>query len=91
MEKRKRNRLDIVIDMLLSIQDKGGKIKPTHLMYQSNLSHKQLKLYLEEMITKEFVGKVATSGYDYVVITDKGRMFLQKLQEIKEFDTTFGL
>jgi predicted transcriptional regulator len=91
MEKRKRNRLDIVIDMLMSIQDKGGRIKPTHLMYRSNLSHKQLKTYLEDMVAKEFLGKVATNGNHYVIITDKGRLFLQKLQEIREFDNTFGL
>jgi len=91
MERKKRNRLDIVIDMLVSVQEKGGRIKPTHLMYKSNLSHKQLKLYLEDLISKEFVNTHNSNNHEYILITDKGRAFLIKLREIKEFENTFGL
>ena len=51
----RRSRLELVFDILLAIQNKGGTIKPTHLMYKSNLSHKLLNNYLEELIQKELV------------------------------------
>jgi predicted transcriptional regulator len=88
---RKRSRIDIIADMLSSIQDKGGEIKPTHLMYKSNLSHEQMKLYLEELVSKELIGKIRKESYEYLIITDKGHSFLQKLREMKEFEQTFGL
>ena len=88
---RKRSRLDIIVDMLSSIQAKGGRIKPTHLMYKSNLSHKQLKSYLEEMVESEFIGKVKHENYDYIIIKDKGARLLNKLNEIREFEKTFGI
>ena len=51
----RRSRLELIFDILLAIQNKGGEIKPTHLMYKSNLSHKLLNAYLEELINKEMV------------------------------------
>ena len=88
---RKRSRIDIIADMLLSIQNKGGEIKPTHLMYKSNLSHTQMKSYLEELIEKEFIDKTRKEHYEYIILTDKGYSFIQKLREMKEFEETFGL
>jgi predicted transcriptional regulator len=88
---RKRSRSDIIEDMLSSIQDKGGRIKPTHLMYRSNLSHSQLKLYLEELIEKSFINKVKNEkDNEYILITQNGNKFLEKLREMKEFEKTFG-
>jgi predicted transcriptional regulator len=78
--------------MLSSIQNKGGKIKPTHLMYSSNLSHIQMTSYLEELVEKSLIHKVKSKeNNDYILITDTGSKFLEKLQEMKEFEKTFGL
>jgi predicted transcriptional regulator len=87
----KRTRSDIIGDMLSSIINKGGQIKPTHLMYKSNMSHGQMKVYLDDLIGKELVKKVKKGNHDYVIITDKGHEFIQKLREIKEFEKAFGL
>jgi predicted transcriptional regulator len=87
----KRTKIDIIGDMLSSIVNKGGNIKPTHLMYKSNLSHGQMQTYLEELITKEFIKKSERNHHDYLHITDKGYEFIQKLKEMKEFEKTFGL
>ena len=51
----RRSRLELVFDILSAIQNKGGLIKPTHLMYKSNLSHKLLNNYLDELLGKELV------------------------------------
>ena len=88
---RKRSRVDIIGDMLSSIQKNDGEIKPTHLMYKSNLSHSQMQSYLEELIKKDFIMKVKKKEYDYIIITDKGCEFMQRFSEMKEFEKTFGL
>ncbi len=87
----KRTRTDIIGDMMMAIVNKGGHIKPTHLMYKSNLSHSQLKSYLEELLEKELVKKTNNKNRDYIIITEKGNDFLNKLREIKEFERAFGL
>lgn len=89
---RKRSRLDIIADMLSSIQNKGGRIKPTHLMYKSNLSHSQLKNYLEDLVLKNFVNKVKNEkDYEYIILTESGNRFLERLREMREFEKTFGI
>ncbi|MBI2101233.1 hypothetical protein HYT53_01355 [Candidatus Woesearchaeota archaeon] len=87
----KRTRVDIIGDMLSSIAGKGGQIKPTHLMYKSNMSHGQMKTYIDDLVQKDLIKKVKKNNYDYVIITDKGHEFLQKLREMREFEKAFGL
>ena len=87
----KRTRIDIIEDMLSSIINKGGRIKPTHMMYKSNMSHIQMKSYLDDLVQKELVRKVKEGNYDYVIITDKGCEFVQKLKQMREFEKVFGL
>ena len=88
---RKRSRLDIITDMLATLQSNGGEIKPTHLMYKSNMAHVQMTSYLEELLQKEFVKKVKRKNNDYIVLTDRGYEFFEKLKQMREFEKTFGL
>ncbi|MBS3139471.1 hypothetical protein J4479_00525 [Candidatus Woesearchaeota archaeon] len=93
----RRSRLELIFDILIAIQNKGGRIKPTHLMYKSNLSHKLLNTYLEELIGKELVviEEVKTrkrqSATKTVVITEKGLGFLAEFRRMREFTDAFGL
>ena len=87
----RRSRLELVFDILLAIQNKGGKIKPTHLMYKSNLAHGQMTTYLNDLIEKDLIKKVKSSNSEYITITDKGCELVRKLREIKEFENAFGL
>jgi len=50
-----------------------------------------MKAYIDDLIGKELVKKSKKGNYDYVIITDKGHEFIQKLREIKEFERAFGL
>ncbi len=90
----KRNRIEIINDILSSISSKG-KIKPTHLMYKSNLSHTLMKSYLEELIEKNMVEEKKVEHkkheHSYFIITEKGIKFMEKFKQMKEFEETFGL
>jgi len=86
----KRSRIDIIIDILKCISERGG-IKPTHLMYKSNLSHIQMKRYLSKLEEKGLVQEDVEKSKRRIVITKKGRDFLTEILRMKEFQNTFGL
>jgi predicted transcriptional regulator len=88
---RKRSRLDIVYDMLLTISNKGGRIKPTHLMYKANLSHTQMKQYLDELMEKSLIEEEMKNEKKMLALTQKGYSLIQQFNQMKEFEKTFGL
>ncbi len=93
----RRSRLELIFDILLAIQNKGGRIKPTHLMYKSNLSHKLLNAYLDELMERELIRieeeivKKKMKSTKTVLITDKGLSFLAEFRRMREFTDAFGL
>ena len=87
----KRSKIDIIFDMLKAVEEKGGSIKPTHLLYKSNLSHQRMKLYLEELFTKQLLVEKKEKDHTVYEITDEGRKFMQRLKQMKEFTQAFGL
>jgi predicted transcriptional regulator len=89
----KRTRIEIIHDMLHTISSRGGKIKPTHLMYKANLSHSQMKQYLDELMEKSMIEEVHNrkDGRKMLAITDKGIAFVNQFNQMKEFEKTFGL
>ena len=96
MSSSRRSRLELVFDILQAIQNKGGTIKPTHLMYKSNLSHKLLNSYLDELISKEMIEIMEIEGKKkkiskMVALTEKGSGFLAEFRRIREFTEAFGL
>ena len=88
---RKRNKADIVNDMLRIIRENGDKIKKTHLMYKANLSHKQMESYLSELVKNNLIEKNTSEKKHFIKVTKKGDDFLVKYAQIKEFEKTFGL
>ena len=89
----KRSRIEIIYGMLHTISGKGGRIKPTHLMYKANLSHTQMKQYLDELMAKALVAEetVGKEGRKMLAITDKGISFINQFNQMKEMEKTFGL
>ena len=90
--KRKRDRLEIIFDILDVIRQKGDGIKPTHILYKSNLSHQMLTEYLGELIEKNFIveniNKKGKKGYS---LTEKGFNYLNEYKVIRDFADSYGL
>ena len=87
----RRGRLDIVYDMLKAVQDKGGSILPTHLLYKSNLSHARLKKYVAELEQKGLLETKAEKGKTRFVLTVRGSEYLANYGKLKGFIDMFGM
>ena len=88
---KKRNRLEIIRDILDVIRNKNGKIKPTHILYKSNLSYVMMEEYLSELIEKGFIEEVKDKDQKSYKITEKGYSYLEKYNMIADFTNSFGL
>ena len=89
---RKRERLEIIYDILKALQDKGGKLKPTHILYKSNLSHQMLIEYLADLIEKKLIIEEEDNKQNRSYsITEKGLNFLNDFKIIRNFMESYGL
>jgi hypothetical protein len=61
-------------------------IKPTHVLYRTNLSHPQLKKYLQLLVSMGFAQELEKPSHSFVV-TEKGRMFVQLIESYPRNDT----
>jgi predicted transcriptional regulator len=93
----RRSKLSILRDILRTINNKGGKAKPTHILYGANLSHDRLKKYLESLEKEGFLKKVGAGpgsevkGQTMYEITKKGVEFLSGYNKMKDFFDAFGI
>ena len=77
--------------MLRIMQEKGGRIRKTHLMYKANLSHKQMTSYLDELEKNGLIENIKEKEKNLIRITNKGREFFVQYSQVREFEKTFGL
>ena len=88
---QKRNRLQIIYDILKAIQEKNGRIRPTHILYKSNLSHQMMDEYINELISKGFIAEAKTKNSKTYYLLQKGFDYLNKYGLIVNFVDSFGL
>lgn len=88
---KKRDRLQVIYDILKVIKEKGGKIKPTHILYKSNLSHQMMGEYMDELLKKGFVTEKKEVNSKTYSITVKGQEYLNQYKLIIGFTSSFGL
>ena len=88
---KKRSRLEIIRDILEVIKNRNGRIKPTHILYKSNLSYGMMEEYLDELIKKEFIIENKNQNNKTYSITEKGVNYLSQYKLIAEFTDSFGL
>jgi len=84
---QKRNKLEIIKDILKIIQENHNSIKITPLIRKSNLSSQRFSEYFKELEKKEFIGK----KNNQVGITEKGFKYLEKYKDIVGFIEEFDL
>ena len=88
---KRRGKLEVIADILRSIQERQGRIKPTHLLYKSNLSHAKLKEYIDVLVKRGMIEERLVKGRKMFFIREQGYKFLSEFERIKEFSDSFGL
>lgn len=88
---KKRGKIDIMKDILSTINQNHNSIKITPLIRRSNMSSYRFKEYYSELITKELVKERNDNGNKFVSLTEKGYRFLEKYKTIISFIDEFGL
>ena len=88
---RKRERLEVIKDILESIKSTRN-IKPTRLLYSSNLSPQMFKEYINELLSKGFISlEIDKKEKKTFSLTKKGQDFLQEYRVIENLIENFGL
>jgi predicted transcriptional regulator len=87
----KRDRLQVIHDILYVISQKNGSIRPTHILYKANLSQKMMDDYLGDLIAKGFVEEKPQKRGKTYSITQKGFDYLNEYKFITQFVDRFGL
>lgn len=89
---KKRERLEVIYDILSVIRNKHNSIKPTPLLRYSNLSTQRFNEYIIELIEKNLVKElVDKKNKKTYTLTDKGFKYLEKYKSILGFIEEFEL
>jgi predicted transcriptional regulator len=90
--RRRRDRLEVIYDILKIIRQHHNSIKPTPLLRYSNLSSQSFSEYLSELLEKGFVKEIIDEkGKKFLTLTDKGFRYLEKYKLIVGFIEEFEL
>jgi len=89
---QKRDRLEVIYDILRIIKENNNSIKPTPLQRFSNLSFNSFNDYEKELVKKEFIRiEIDKKNRKYYTLSDKGFKYLNKYLIIKNFVNDFEL
>ena len=89
---KKRERLQLIHELLFTIKKNENKIPPTKLQHKCNFSTPMFKQYVDELLGKEFIRVIqGKNGRNYYSLRDKGYEFLEKYNKILNFIEEFGL
>lgn len=89
---KKREKLDVIFDILEIVKNHNNSIKPTPLLRLSNLSFNSFNQYQEELVAKKFMIELEDKkGKKFYSLTNKGFEFLDKYISIKKVIEEFEL
>jgi len=87
----KRNKLEIIKDILKIIQENNNSIKITPLIRRSNISTSKFREYFGELLRKRFVKEINTQKGKRIALTNRGFQYLEKYKTIIGFIEEFEL
>lgn len=89
---RKRDRLEIIFDILKIIQNNHNSIKPTPLLRYANISSQSFSEYYNELSEKGLIREaIDKKRRKYVTLTDKGFRYIEEYNVILGFIDEFEL
>lgn len=88
----KRDKLEIIKDILRIVKENHGHIKMTPLLRKSNLSSRRFLSYKSDLMGRELIKEIEDKkrGKE-IIITEKGMEFLEKYRAIVNFVSEFDL
>lgn len=79
-------------DLLTATAFEGSNgITVTTLIRKGNLSHSRFKSFINKMTSSGLINKIEYDGRNTFVITEKGRMYLEKYKQFQDLTESFGL
>jgi len=87
----KRNKLEIIRDILTIIKNNKNSIKITPLIRKSNLSTFRFSSYFNELLKKGLVIEISVKKGKTIKITEKGYKYIEKYSSIIGFIEEFDL
>jgi predicted transcriptional regulator len=78
----RRSRIETFFDVLCTIG--SGIEKPTHIMYNANLSWTVMQYYTERLVSKGLAAFEESDGKRRYRLTEKGKGVMQQYLSIKE-------
>lgn len=87
---KRRSKLEILMDILFLIQKKE-RAKPTHILYEANLSYKSLNEHLDSLISNGLIKKVEKNKHTFYELTEKGYNSINEFRRIKRLTEAFGI
>ncbi|MBT7903605.1 hypothetical protein HN587_07110 [Candidatus Woesearchaeota archaeon] len=89
---KKRDRLEVIYDILNTVRNNKNNIKPTPLLRYSNLSSQRFAEYYSELINKQLIRESEDKkGKKFITLTDSGFKYLEKYKTIIGFIEEFDL
>jgi len=88
---QRRTSFEIINDILFLMQRKGGKLKPTHILYGGNLSYDRLKKYMEQLEKRKLVEVTFEKDKKFYLLTDRGYEYVNEARKLQQFTEAFGI
>lgn len=91
-EKKKRNKMEIIYDLLNIINENNNYIKITPLIRYSNISPQSFSSYYVELLEKKFIiEEMDNKDNKYIKLTKRGFHYLREYKTVLKFIEEFEL